>query len=217
MVWIASDFRDPHPSAINWLTDHTVEPFAFFAVQVKAVRIGDSPIAPLFEVVGRPNGWDRQIQQQVRSRGELSDLSRWRMRFWECLLDLHPEQSIWGGRDATSSHWRPVPGTDLVVAIYLAQKSVRLFVRGPRRGYPCDVLDQLAPHHQALESTLSTAMGMGGRYGHFFWQERPGNLRDESCWPAMANWLHEHQCQYVEAISQQLGVAEVVLIGVPSA
>ncbi len=69
IVWIASDFRDPHLSAIHWLNDHTVDPFAFFAVQVKAVRIGDSPIAPLFEVVAKPNGWDRKLQQQVASPG----------------------------------------------------------------------------------------------------------------------------------------------------
>ena len=205
VVWIASEFREPHLSAIHWLNEHTLEPFAFFGVQVKAVRIGDSPIAPLFEVLARPNGWDRQIQQQVRGSGQLSELSQWRMRFWECLLQQHPEQAAWGGRDATSSHWRPVPGTDLVVAIYLAQQSVGLFVRGPRRSDPGDVRDQLSPHQAELERALDAPIRDGGTHGHFFWKERRGDMRDEGLWPAMANWLHETQNTYVEALSQQLG------------
>ena len=88
VIWVASSFRDPHLSAVKWLNDHTVSPFAFFAVQVKAVRIDDSPIAPLFEIVAKPNDWDRQIQKQVRSTGELSELSKWRLRFWNIFLNL---------------------------------------------------------------------------------------------------------------------------------
>ena len=76
VMWVASSFRDPHISAVQWLNDHTVEPFAFFAIQVKAVQIGNSPIAPLFEVVAKPNDWDRQIQKKVHSSGELSEVGK---------------------------------------------------------------------------------------------------------------------------------------------
>lgn len=205
VVWIAREFREPHLSAIHWLNEHTLEPFAFFGVQVKAVRIGNSAIAPLFEVLARPNGWDRQIQQQLRTSGELSDLSQWRQRFWDCLLEQHPEQMAWGGREATSSHWRDVDGTNLVVSIYLSQKAVGLFVRGQRRSDPGEVIDQLAPHQQELETLLGAQMGDGGAHGHFFGREYRGDLRDETCWPSMATWLHDTQCAYVEALTQQLG------------
>ena len=33
VIWVASSFRDPHISAVQWLNDHTVAPFAFFAVR----------------------------------------------------------------------------------------------------------------------------------------------------------------------------------------
>lgn len=94
MVWIASDFREPHLAAIHWLNEHTLDPFAFFAVELRAVPIGTSPVDPLFEVMAKPNGWERQVQQQLRSNRELSDLSRWRVRFWECLLQRHPEKKV---------------------------------------------------------------------------------------------------------------------------
>ena len=51
IIWIAREFDDAHRSAVNWLNEHTTDPFAFFAVRLKVVRIGDSPLAPVFEIV----------------------------------------------------------------------------------------------------------------------------------------------------------------------
>ena len=62
VVWIAKGFKDEHLSAIRWLNEHTVAPFAFFAVQVGVVQIADSQLAPVFEVLERPNDWNRQVQ-----------------------------------------------------------------------------------------------------------------------------------------------------------
>lgn len=47
IVWIASECRDPHRSAIHWLNDHTVDPLVFITVQVQTVRIGESPSHPM--------------------------------------------------------------------------------------------------------------------------------------------------------------------------
>jgi hypothetical protein len=51
VIWIAPSFREPHLSAIRWLNEHTADGFAFFAIKARVVRIGDSPFAPIFEVV----------------------------------------------------------------------------------------------------------------------------------------------------------------------
>jgi len=51
VIWIASDFRQAHLAAVQWLNEHTSDGFSFFAVKVRAVRIGDSPVAPVFEVL----------------------------------------------------------------------------------------------------------------------------------------------------------------------
>ena len=46
VVWIARGFDDPHLSALRWLNEHTPDRFAFFAVKIGVVRIGDSLPAP---------------------------------------------------------------------------------------------------------------------------------------------------------------------------
>ena len=74
VIWVASEFRDGHLSAITWLNEHTVDPFAFFAVRVSVVRIANSPLAPVFEVLARPNEWDRQVHTMAREKGQLTDL-----------------------------------------------------------------------------------------------------------------------------------------------
>ena len=70
VVWIARGFDDAHLSAIRWLNDHTVDPYAFFAVRVRVVRIGNSALAPVFEVLQRPSNWDRNVRNCDRWRSQ---------------------------------------------------------------------------------------------------------------------------------------------------
>ena len=62
VVWIAKSFDQAHLSAIRWLNDRTDDPYAFFAVRVRVVKIGESPLAPVFDVLEQPNDWDRARQ-----------------------------------------------------------------------------------------------------------------------------------------------------------
>ena len=64
-IWLAREFQPAHLSAIRWLNINTPGDFNFFAVRVRAVRIGEfpSPIAPIFDVWRNPmtgtGGWWR--------------------------------------------------------------------------------------------------------------------------------------------------------------
>ena len=51
--------------------------FAFFAVRVRVVQIDDSPFAPVFEVVEKPNTWGRALEKRVNeAEGKLTRLRR---------------------------------------------------------------------------------------------------------------------------------------------
>jgi hypothetical protein len=199
IVWIASDFRDPHLSAIHWLNDHTVDPLAFFAVQVKAVRIGDSPIAPLFEVVAKPNGWDRKLQQQVASQaGELSSLGQFRLAFWNHLLEHYPDEAHWGPADAASSRWHPLKNSSLVVVTYISVYRCGIYVRG-KRGQPLEEAKALLLFHQeALEERLGVPISDSEGYG--LTQSLDADARDHATWPKLAAWLVDRLHAYTEAL-----------------
>lgn len=200
MVWIAPSFREEHLSAIRWLNEHTVDPFAFFAVRLRVVRIGDSPFAPLFEVVERPNNWDRQVAEQKRAvEGSRTELGQHRFEFWSHFCERHPE---FGAPDAASSHWAELPGTDAVVVQYVARNSVGVFVR-PRRGNSMEVLGQeLAEHLGALSDELGAAPG--GQTS-FLSQNLSSNPRDKSEWPRLADWLAERTHAYQVAFAHLAG------------
>lgn len=68
IVWIAAAFRDEHRAALDWLNLRTDPDTRFFGVEISAVRIGDSPPAPLFQVVAKPNDWARAFEPVPAAR-----------------------------------------------------------------------------------------------------------------------------------------------------
>lgn len=62
MVWIAKEFTDEHRAVIDWLNTNTCDRVEFFALQVQLWKIGESAIAPRFNVVCRPNNWTRTVE-----------------------------------------------------------------------------------------------------------------------------------------------------------
>jgi len=57
VVWIALGFNEEHQAALAWLNEHSDESIRFFGLEIELWRIGDSPMAPKFNVVARPNDW----------------------------------------------------------------------------------------------------------------------------------------------------------------
>ena len=81
VVWIASTFAEEHRSALDWLNEVTMEGVNFFGVTLELWRIGDSALAPRFNVVSKPNTWVKgvtigassTVSKQQRIRALLED------------------------------------------------------------------------------------------------------------------------------------------------
>ena len=197
VVWIAKDFNDAHLSAVRWLNDHVVEPYAFFAVKVRAVRIGDSPIAPVFEVLEKPSQWERELRQV----SETTPLGRFRGRFWTYYLQRHPDHLRHGRADLTSNRWCEVQDWDVVVSYFLSKQGVGLFYRGQRGATHEEIYETLQPHAIDLEQATGAKMGAGGG-GHHFFQNLQVDATDEARWDELADWLHGKTEQYVNALQE---------------
>ena len=61
VVWIAKQFTEEHRAALDWLNNISKEEFEFFALEIELWRIGDSPTAPKFNIVSKPNKWQRGV------------------------------------------------------------------------------------------------------------------------------------------------------------
>ncbi len=74
IVWVAATFTDEHRAALDWLNEITDERFRFFGLEVELWRIGNSPAAPKFNIVAKPNEWTRSIGKATR-RLRFTDLT----------------------------------------------------------------------------------------------------------------------------------------------
>jgi hypothetical protein len=88
IIWIAEEFREEHRAAIDFLNRATMEDFAFFGVQVELYRIGDSPFAPNFSLVAKPNDWSKRTQaaKHATDEDENENQRLWK-EYWQKLID----------------------------------------------------------------------------------------------------------------------------------
>ena len=80
-VLLASEFREEHRSALNWLNSVSADDFGFFGVVLEAWRIGDSLPAPRLRVDVKPDSWGRSVRA-ARVNSEPSERERAYQRFW---------------------------------------------------------------------------------------------------------------------------------------
>ena len=194
VVWIAKEFNEQHRSAIRWLNDHTDDPFTFFAVRVRVVRIGKSPLAPVFEVLERPNEWDRRVQESART-GELTELGQFRRDFWNHVGSKYPNEVR---QDyAASSVRHDVEEAGLAVTQYVAQHAVGVFLVGKRGERDKDVADRIRPYRRPLRNKLGVKLE--DEYGTTVLAI---DTRDRSNWDQAAEWLHDHRKKYEDVLRE---------------
>jgi hypothetical protein len=197
IIWIARDFRNEHLSAVRWLNDHTADPFAFFAVRVKVVQIGGSPLAPIFEVLEKPNEWERQLQAVSDETKTLSETGQFRLAFWTHYLSRNADEAKDGQAGAYSNRWRTIG--DFVISYYVAQRSVGVFIRGRRNVAGRDVYLALQPHEAMLREATGAEFGVPEGQ-HFFVSYIRANTSDKARWSELADWLHEKMKLYDSAL-----------------
>lgn len=193
VVWIAKEFDEQQRSAVRWLNDHTDDPFAFFAIRVRVVRIGKSPLAPVLEVLERPNEWDRRVQESTRS-GELSELGQFRRDFWNHVASKYPNEVRLNYAAGYVRH--RVEGTGLAITQYVALREVGIFLVGKRGERDKDALARIKPYRKALEKLgvkprdkwATTVLAM--------------DTRAEAHWDQAADWLHERRKKYEQVLRE---------------
>lgn len=89
IIWISPQFTEEHRAAIDWLNRITLDNFSFFAVEIELWRIGNSPPAPKFNIVAKPNDWTRAMRRKrpdsvsTAAGGDSSELGLQQIAFWE--------------------------------------------------------------------------------------------------------------------------------------
>lgn len=112
IIWIAPQFTEEHRAAIDWLNRITLDKFSFFGVEIELWRIGNSPPAPKFNIVAKPNDWTRAMRRKRPdvgpdgTQGATTDLRLNQIAFWEGFQDfLAKAKSPYTCQKPGPRHW----------------------------------------------------------------------------------------------------------------
>lgn len=203
IVWIAARFTEEHRSTLDWLNKITDDTFRFFGLEVELWRIGDSPAAPKFNIVSKPNNWSRSVAQAARAidEAELSDTRILQREYWEQFhLELDRQKGpIAGNRKAQPQSWMNYPvgrsGFTVGSSMIRPKKQVRaeLYISNEHaKAYFHLLRDQ----REAVEQELGYPLN---------WEELPDardkrisvslenvDPEDRDDWPRQHAWLAKH-------------------------
>jgi hypothetical protein len=108
IIWIANRFTDEHRSALDWLNEITGEDYKFFGLEIELWRIGDSQMAPKFNIIAKPNDWSSTVARATvgLSSGELTDTKRLQLEYWSKVWELIRSRGLSiRGTKARPQHW----------------------------------------------------------------------------------------------------------------
>jgi len=199
VIWIAPSFRQPHLSAIRWLNEHTAEGFSFFAVRARVVRIGDSPFAPIFEVVEKPDDWSRQLKSEARG----SDLKSLRRAYFDRLNEELSGISVEREGQQLFISVGPESGLNIVLEIHRTRVSVHVTSQIPiEYGELTNRILKCAPQ---VESELAPIRET--RWGGALYRSTACNLDLPETWPATVAWHKDQVQSYLRALASDPGDA----------
>ncbi len=198
IVWIAKRFTDEHRAALDWLNEITGDEVNFFGLEIELWRIGDSPIAPKFNVVSKPNEWTKgkSGSSTVPKDLDLSPVKKLQLEFWEQFREYILENSsIMRPQKPAPCHWMSFGiGTSKAHVAGLLNTQVGLVSVSLQINKGEDrlaIFNLLKQEQDAIESELGSSL---------VWEEKPEKksshiiLRNPNLDPNKKNdWPKQHQ------------------------
>ena len=159
IVWVATDFREEHRQALDWLNQRTNQDTSFFGVVIELLKIGDSRLAPNFRIVASPNEWRKKSASSLQA-GDQSDKDRRYEEFFQRLVD-HLRERKYTNRRIKSKPYRCVFSTEYGRVRYRAvfsqgnRAKVVVNIYSPDKDSNKTLFDQLKEQKEAIESDLT--------------------------------------------------------------
>lgn len=91
IVWVAARFTEEHRAALDWMNAITDNSFNFFGLEIELWKIGESAIAPKFNVVSKPNEWSRSVTKSTTTL-ELTPAKELQLEFWTAFSEYVSER-----------------------------------------------------------------------------------------------------------------------------
>jgi hypothetical protein len=204
IVWVAERFTEEHRATLDWLNERTDEKINLFGLEIELWRIGDSQIAPKFNVISQPNDWSRTVQQAAAT-GELSEHKQFQIRFWTAFKQyMETKGSFVRCQKPSPQHWtthaigRSGVHLNSVVSTWNSETNVRdpeirveFYLDGPNAKLEFLTLEK---QKEALETALGFPLTWHNPENKAMcrlYTRQNADFLDEALWPQQFEWLRQ--------------------------
>lgn len=198
IIWIAATFTDEHRAALDWLNTVTDDDFRFFALEVELWRIGESLIAPKFNIVSKPNEWSKHVGTATRriENEPLTETKQMQLAFQK---ELHDKLQTYPKIQPQQPHWATLSivrsGIQLVVNLNSRKKCIGVglyMINKNALAYFRELETDKAEIEEALGFTPVWDPLPGKKACRILFQKTSSPLDHKDRWPEYRQWIKEH-------------------------
>lgn len=193
IVWVVKDVREEHRQAIDWLNEHTDEDIEFYLVKIELWQIENSPYAPKFEIISKPNDWAKAVRGSTDT-GELTNTKVKQLEFWNSFKDFAKiRQTKLHLRKVYPQHWTNI-------SVGSSDAHIALTINSPKSAFGVELYidDNKELYHKLFNHKAEIEIALGE---NLEWMELPnkkasrlrilktGAFDDENKWEDNFDWL----------------------------
>ena len=214
-VWISSDPRPEHETAIHWLNESLPADTAFYLVRLEAYRIAESPAAPHLTVVAGPSPEAKQVGDKKKDMAQRHVL---RLRFWRDLLEKAKQRtSLHANRSPSKQNWISAgvgrSGLSISYVIRMNDSQVELYIDGGDAEENKSIFDKFLGRKEQVEDAFGEPLDWQRlnerRASRIRFVITGGGLRDEERWPEIQDAMIDAMVRLQKALKPEIARLEV--------
>lgn len=208
-VWIAERFNEEHRAVFDWMNANTGDDYAFFAVEVEVLRIGDSHPAPWFNVVAKPNTWNRAVRVRTAEGPAIPQ----RMAYWQSFSEyLETSRSEFRIKRAVKDSWFEFP-TGRSGSVISATISVERFKRigvelYNKNDVSKSIFDQLYAQKREIDTEIGEPLDWqrldAKKATRIVIYKTDTDPADPAAWPYQHAWMLAQMIKFKNAFGPRL-------------
>lgn len=210
-IWIATEIREEHRQAIDWLNRHTESEVEFFAVLVEVLQIDDSKLAYNFRPIAFPNSWSKGKVPKDGSNTERGE--RYKAYFQQLIDELRERCRFTNARIAQPQNWYSfASGTSGVTygANFAQHGRVRteLYIGSDDASLNKNLFDRLFQQKELIEAEFGERLEwerLDSRLASRVALYREGTIdSDSSLLEELRRWSTEHLLKFKQVLGPTL-------------
>ena len=206
IIWIVKEAREEHRQAIDWLNEHTDEEINIFLCRIELWKIGDSAIAPKFQIVSSPNNWTKTIKRSMNN--EMSSTKMLLYNYWTKLSEeIDRNYPNFNSRKPRSSNFYDIAlGSSLAhISLVINTKSevkCQIWIRDSKQ-----LFDFLYDSKDKIEEELGYELEwarLDDYKSSFIAIINNSDIRDESNWDNLIKWQLNNASKFYDVFSDRV-------------